>query len=53
MYLNEYYFGSGAYRIEAASETYFRVPVSQLDLARCAMLAGLRSAERLRAEQRF
>lgn len=44
MYLNEYYFGSGAYGIEAASETYFGVPVSQLDLAQCAMFAGLPQA---------
>ncbi len=44
MYLNEYYFGSGAYGIEAASETYFGKPVSQLNLAECAMLAGLPQA---------
>lgn len=44
MYLNEYYFGSGAYGVEAASETYFGKPVSQLNLAECAMIAGLPQA---------
>lgn len=44
MYLNEYYFGSGAYGVEAAAETYFGKHVSQLDLAECAMIAGLPQA---------
>lgn len=41
LYLNEVYFGNLAYGIEAASETYFAKPVSQLDLAESALLAGL------------
>ncbi len=41
MYLNAVYYGSGAYGVQAASETYFGKPVDQLDLAQCAMIAGL------------
>jgi 1A family penicillin-binding protein len=41
LYLNEVYYGNLAYGIEAASETYFGKPVGQLDLAECALLAGL------------
>lgn len=41
LYLNETSFGNLAYGIEAAARTYFGKPVSQLDLAECAMLAGL------------
>lgn len=41
LYLNEVYFGNLAYGIEAASETYFAKPVSQLTLAEAALLAGL------------
>lgn len=44
MYLNEYYFGSAAYGIEAASETYFGKSVSDLNLAESALLAGLPQA---------
>ena len=40
-YLNTIYFGRGAYGIEAASRAYFGVPVSQLDAAQGAVLAGL------------
>jgi penicillin-binding protein 1A len=40
-YLNQVYFGSGAYGIEAASRTYFGKPVGKLDLAESAMLAGI------------
>ncbi|MDQ1370039.1 MAG: penicillin-binding protein [Acidimicrobiaceae bacterium] len=40
-YLNTIYFGDGSYGIGAASENYFRTPVSQLSLAQAAMLAGL------------
>ncbi len=41
LYLNQIYFGSGAYGVEAASETYFGKPVRDLSLAECALLAGL------------
>ncbi len=41
MYLNNVYYGAGAYGVEAASETYFGIPASKLDLAQAALLAGL------------
>lgn len=41
MYLNEIYFGQGAYGVESASLTYFGKHVQDLSLAQCAMLAGL------------
>lgn len=40
-YLNEVYFGEGAYGIEAAALTYFGVSASQLDPAEAATLAQL------------
>ena len=40
-YLNEVYFGRGAYGVEAASRAYFGVDVEQLDLPQAAYLAGL------------
>ncbi len=44
LYLNETYFGNLAYGVEAASRAYFGKPVGQLDLAECALLAGLPQA---------
>ncbi len=41
LYLNQTYLGNMAYGVEAAARAYFGKPVSQLDLAECAMLAGL------------
>jgi 1A family penicillin-binding protein len=41
LYLNEIYFGNLAYGAEAAAQAYFDKPVRDLDLAECAMLAGL------------
>ena len=41
MYLNQIYFGEGAYGVEAASRRFFGKHVSDLSLAECAMLAGL------------
>lgn len=41
MYLNEIYYGHGAYGIEAASLMYFGKPAKDLDLAESAMLAGI------------
>ncbi|HEX2048044.1 MAG TPA: transglycosylase domain-containing protein [Acidimicrobiales bacterium] len=43
-YLNRAYFGSGAYGIGAAAETYFNKKVKDLSLSEAAMLAGLLSA---------
>lgn len=40
-YLNQIYFGSGAYGIEAAAQNYFGKHAKQLDLAESAMIAGL------------
>lgn len=44
MYLNQIYFGQGAYGIEVAAQTYFGKPAEKLDLAESAMLAGLPKA---------
>ena len=41
MYLNEIYFGHGAYGVQAASRTYFGKNVSDLNLAEAAFLAGI------------
>lgn len=41
MYMNQIYFGQGAYGIQTAAKTYFGKDVDQLTLAQCAMLAGL------------
>ena len=40
-YLNEIYFGNGAYGLQAASETYFGKNVDELDVGDAAFLAGL------------
>jgi membrane peptidoglycan carboxypeptidase len=40
-YLNDAYFGNGAYGIEAAAETYFGVSASKLTLTQAATLAGI------------
>jgi penicillin-binding protein 1A len=41
LYLNQVYFGHGAYGVESAAHTYFKKPVDQLSLAEAATLAGL------------
>lgn len=41
MYLNQIYFGDGAYGVEAAARHLFGKPASELTLAQSAMLAGL------------
>ena len=46
MYLNQVYFGEGAYGVQAAAHIYFGKEVPQLTLADCAMLAGLIRAPR-------
>ncbi|MCL4474126.1 MAG: PBP1A family penicillin-binding protein [Actinobacteria bacterium] len=43
-YLNTIYYGENAYGVEAAAQTYFGKSVTQLDLAQCALLAGLPQA---------
>lgn len=44
LYLNQIYLGHGAYGVEAASENYFGKSARDLNLAECAMLAGLPQA---------
>jgi len=44
LYLNEIYFGEGAYGVVAAADTYFRKTVDKLTLAEMAILAGLPQA---------
>jgi penicillin-binding protein 1A len=41
LYCNQIYFGHGAYGVEAAARTFFKKPVSQLNLSECAFLAGM------------
>ncbi|HIC91415.1 MAG TPA: PBP1A family penicillin-binding protein [Syntrophaceae bacterium] len=41
IYLNQIYLGNGAYGVEAAAQTYFGKHVQELNLAECALLAGL------------
>ncbi len=43
-YLNRVYFGSGAYGVEAAANTYFNKSARDLNLQESAMLAGLLKA---------
>ncbi|HEX7674612.1 MAG TPA: PBP1A family penicillin-binding protein [Bdellovibrio sp.] len=44
LYLNQIYFGQGAYGVEQAAQTYYRKPVSKLTLPEMAILAGLPQA---------
>lgn len=44
LYLNQIYFGQGAYGIEMASQVYFRKPASELQIHEAAILAGLPKA---------
>ncbi len=41
LYLNQIYFGSGAYGVEAAARIYFGKNAKDLNIAECALLAGL------------
>jgi penicillin-binding protein 1A len=41
MYLNDVYFGNGAYGVETAAETYFHTTALRLTLTQAALLAGL------------
>lgn len=44
LYLNQTNYGALAYGVEAAAQTYFGKPSAELDLAECALLAGLPQA---------
>ena len=44
LYLNETYYGNMAYGVEAAAQAYFGKHARELDLAECALLAGLPQA---------
>ena len=44
LYLNQTYYGNLAYGVEAAARGYFGKSVRELDLAECALLAGLPQA---------
>ncbi len=44
MYLNQVYFGAGAYGVEQAARAYFGKHVEELTLPECALLAGLPQA---------
>jgi len=41
LYLNQVYFGSGAYGVESAARLFFGKTVNSLNLAECALIAGL------------
>ncbi|MDU3878737.1 MAG: transglycosylase domain-containing protein [Veillonella sp.] len=41
MYMNQIYFGQGAYGVQSASHVYFGKDASQLTLAQAALIAGL------------
>lgn len=41
LYLNDVYYGHGAYGVEAAARVYFGISAANLDLAHAAYLAGL------------
>mgnify|MGYP000945398485 FL=1 len=41
LYMNQIYFGQGAYGVQAAARTYFAKDVKDLTLNECAMLAGI------------
>ncbi|MBW3660299.1 MAG: PBP1A family penicillin-binding protein [Gemmatimonadetes bacterium] len=41
MYVNQVYFGSGAYGIESAAQMYFGKPATELSLPEAALLAGI------------
>jgi penicillin-binding protein 1A len=44
LYLNQIFLGHGAYGVQAASQLYFGKDVGELDLAECAIIAGLPQA---------
>jgi penicillin-binding protein 1A len=46
LYMNQIYFGSGAWGIEAAAQEYFGKPATELTLSEAAMIAGCRRRRR-------
>jgi penicillin-binding protein 1A len=44
LYLNEIYFGSGAYGVGEAARIYFGKPIGELDVGEAALIAGLPKA---------
>jgi penicillin-binding protein 1A len=44
LYLNQIYFGSGAYGVASAARVYFNKEINQLSLSQCALIAGLPKA---------
>jgi penicillin-binding protein 1A len=44
LYLNQIYFGHGAYGIGEAARSYFGIPAGELDVSQSALLAGLPQA---------
>ena len=44
LYLNQMYYGAMAYGVEAAAQAYFGRSVNELNLAECALLAGIPQA---------
>ncbi len=46
MYLNQIYFGNRSYGIEAAAQTFFGKASADLEVAECALLAGLPKSPR-------
>jgi penicillin-binding protein 1A len=44
LYLNQVYFGSGAYGVESAARVYFGKTLKELNLAQCALIAGMPKA---------
>ncbi|SMC94820.1 transglycosylase domain-containing protein [Sporomusa malonica] len=41
MYMNQIYFGQGAYGVQTAAQVYFGKNVEDLNLAECALIAGI------------
>lgn len=44
MYINQCYFGKGAYGIQAAAQVYFNKEIEDLNISDCALLVGLLKA---------
>src|SRR6056297_348777 len=44
LYLNQVYYGSGAYGVQAAARKFFGKPASDLNISECALIAGMPKA---------